>query len=251
MKLASVLTGIVLFGGLAACLHVVIARAVKATAWSIAPLSTGEPEAFHYERSVYTTALAPMQQVVALVIGAGALFGIGVLAGPGWLTVLAVALFAGGIALDLLRWERVAVSAGNLWFQRGLRGRVHQVAIENIRDLTVEEEDRRSFTFRHGLANRLCRLSVRMHDKRLLALTKTDAASGLEAVEAVANHLRTRLQMQHDQETLAASERDAASAAARIADEPPDPDRDMRRELMRLRRKAQAPDVPKAVRLDE
>ena len=158
---------------------------------------------------------------------------------------------AGGIALDLLRWERVAVSAGNLWFQRGLRGRVHQVAIENIRDLTVEEEDRRSFTFRHGLANRLCRLSVRMHDKRLLALTKTDAASGLEAVEAVANHLRTRLQMQHDQATLATSERNAASAAVRIADEPPDSDRDMRRELMRLRRKAQAPDVPKAVRLDE
>jgi len=248
VKIASILTGIVLFGGLAACLHVALSRAIKAAAWSFAPLSSGEPEAFHYERSVYPTALAPTQQIVVLVLASGALFGIGVLAGPSWLALIALAAFAGAVALDLLRWERVSVSAGNLWFQRGLRGRVHQVAIENIRDLSVVEEDRRSFTLRHGLSNRLCRLSVRMQDKRALVLPKTDAASGLDAVEAVANHLRSRLQLQHDREKIAASQQDGSAAAAKIADEPPDPDRALRQELKRLRRQALAPDVPKAVK---
>ena len=34
---------------------------------------------------------------------------------------LGAAAWFGALALDLLRWERVAVSANNLWFQRGLR----------------------------------------------------------------------------------------------------------------------------------
>lgn len=254
MKTASILTGVLLCGGLAACLHVVLSRAIKAAAWSFAPLAEGEPEAFRYERSVYPTAVAAMQQIVALVIGSGLLFGAGVLAGPWWLALLAALAFLGALALDLLRWERVAVSANNLWFQRGLRGRIHQVAIDNIRDLTVVEEERRFFTLRHGLVNRLCRLSVRMQDKRALVLPKTDAAGGLESVEAVANHLRGRLQMQHDRAKLAASQQQGSAAAAKLsgelADAPDDPDRALRQEIARLRRQALAPDVPKAVKLD-
>ena len=60
MKFVSVVAGFVLFCGLAVCLHVLLSRAIKAGAWSFAPLSTGEPEAFHYERSVYPTAVRPM-----------------------------------------------------------------------------------------------------------------------------------------------------------------------------------------------
>lgn len=248
---ASVLAGLLFFCVLAPCLHVLVSRAVKAAAWSFAPLATGEPEAFHYERSVYPTALPAMQQIVALVVASGLLVGVGLNGGPRWIAVLGAVAFAGAVALDLARWERVSVSADNLWFQRGLRGRIHQVAIENIRDVSVEEEDRRYFTLRRGLANRLCRLAVRMSDKRLLALPKTDAPTGLDAVEAVANHVRARLQVQHDRERLQASQRAADDAASRIADEPPDPDRELRRELMRLRRQALAPDVPKAVHADD
>jgi hypothetical protein len=251
VKFLSLLAGMSLFCGLSVCLHVLASRAAKAAAWSFTPLSSSEPEAFQYERSVYPTALPAMQRVVVLVLAAGALAGWGTLAGPPWLVVLAVPVFAAALWFDLMHWERVSVSAGNLWFQRGLRGRIHQVAIENIRDLSVEEEDKRSLTLRHGLNNRLCRLSVCMSDKRVLPLPKTDANGGLEAVEAVANHLRGRLQMQHDRARIEASQRQADAAALKIADEPPDPDREIRMELRRLRRKALAPDVPKAVQFDK
>jgi hypothetical protein len=70
---------------------------------------------------------------------------------------------------------------------------VHQVALENIRDVAVEESEGRGFTLRHGRDGRLVRLTVRMKDKRVVALAKTDAAGGAEAVEQVANHLRTRM----------------------------------------------------------
>ena len=102
-------------------------------------------------------------------------------------------VLGGAVLLDVLRWERVAASAQNLWFQRGFRSTVRQVALENIRDVSVEESEANGFTLRHGTHNRFVRLSVRMADKRVVALPKTDAYTGLDAVEAVANHLRLRL----------------------------------------------------------
>mgnify|MGYP002141142635 CR=1 FL=1 len=51
------------------------------------------------------------------------------------LSSIVTKLLQGGGSLDLRRWERVAVSANNLWFQRGLGQKVHQVALENIRDV--------------------------------------------------------------------------------------------------------------------
>jgi len=134
----------------------------------------------------------------------------------------------------------VAVSGHNLWFQRGFRGQVHQVALDNIRDVSVEETAARGFTLRHGRNNRLVRLNVRMQDKRVIALPKTDAHSSIDAVEAVANHLRMRLQQLHDQE-LARTKHLARHAVA-----PPEPDADtqaaqeqeLRRALQRLRQGA-------------
>jgi hypothetical protein len=123
-----------------------------------------------------------------------------VLTGWGLLWPLAFIALGGAVLLDILRWERVAVSAHNLWFQRGFRNNVHQVALENIRDVSVDESAARGFTLRHGIRNRLVRLAVRMADKRVVALPKTDAFSGLDSVEAVANHLRMRLQQLRERE---------------------------------------------------
>jgi hypothetical protein len=178
--------------------HAVLARGVKAVLWSWAPLATGEPEAASYDRRVYHTADRPMLQVLAAAAAAGLLLWLGLASGWAlfwWGGVLGV---IGAVALDVLLWERVAVSAHNLWFQRGFRNKVHQVDLENIRDLTVDETEARGFTLRHGTDNRVVRLSVRMHDKRVVALPKTDARRSLEAVEAVANYLRMRLQQMHD-----------------------------------------------------
>jgi hypothetical protein len=134
-------------------------------------------------------------------------------------------------------WERVAVSGHNLWFQRGFHGRVHQVALDNIRDLSIDETAARGFTLRHGRNNRLVRLQVRMHDKRVIALPKTDPDTGLDAVEAVANHLRMRLQQLRDRD-LAQTKRIARTAerpSIPEADAADAPDEDLRRALSRLR----------------
>ncbi len=185
--------------GLAA--HALTTRGVKLVLWAWAPLATGEPEAASYDRRVYHTAENRMMQVAAAAALAG-LPWLAAIAGAGGLAwLLGLVALAAVVTFDVLVWERVAISAHYLWFQRGFRGKVHQVAMENIRDGSVEETEAKGFTLRHGTRNRLVRLNVRLSDKRVIALPKTDAYTGLESVESVGNYLRMRLQQIRDQET--------------------------------------------------
>lgn len=229
--------------------HFLASRATKAVLWSTHPLSVGEPQAYTYERDVYRTAEMGVMQVVAGAVASGLLVWIAGAAGSGWLGLLAALAWAATLGLDLLRWERVAVSANNLWFQRGLGQTVHQVAFENIRDVAVEEKDAAGFTLRHGTHNRICRLQIRMKDKRVVALPKTDAHSGLSDVEEVANQLRQRLRHLEDRMSLKRSSAEASRAAKEVAEQPPADDAEFKRALRRLRRDALAPDVPKAAKL--
>jgi hypothetical protein len=232
--------------------HVLAARAVKAVLWSTSPLSAGEPQAYSYERNVYRTAEAGAMQIVGAAVATGMLAWLAAVVDSGWLWLLAVLAWAGTLAFDLLRWERVAVSAGNLWFQRGLGQTVHQIAFENIRDVAVEEREAKGFTLRHGTANRVCRLQVRMKDKRVVALPKTDAHTELADVEQVANQLRQRLRHMEDREALKRSSAQADAAAKEAAERPPGEEDELKRalrRLRRLRRGALAPDAPKAVKL--
>ena len=246
--LSAVLTLPMAMAGCAAT-HYLASRAVKAVMWSTSPLSTGEPQAFTYERSVYFTADSGAMQVVGAVLAAGVVVWLGGLTGWTWLAALGVLAWVSAFAFDLRRWERVAVSANNLWFQRGLGQKVHQVAFENIRDVNVEERDASGFTLRYGTRNRICRLQVRMKDKRIVALPKTDAYSGLGDVEEVANQLRQRLRHMEDREAMQRSEAAAHEAARHAADTPTGGDDELRRALNKLRAGALAPDVPKAVKL--
>lgn len=223
--------------------HALLARAVKAVLWSWAPLATGEPEAATYERRVYHTADTPMLKVLAAAAGAGLLMWLGLALGWKifwWAGVLGI---AGAVALDVLLWERVAVSAHNLWFQRGFRNKVHQVDLENIRDVSVDQNETGGFTLRYGRRNNLVRLSVRMNDKRVVALPKTDAHAGLKGVEAVAEFLRMRLQQIRDRALSrgrpAAHELPPAGA---LSSTPPTgaQEEDLRRALARLRAQAAA-----------
>lgn len=229
--------------------HVLAARAVKAVLWSVSPLAEGEPQAFSYERDVWRTAEPGAMQVVGAAAGAGLLFWIAGLAHSWWLVALALLAWGGAVAFDLLSWQRVAVSANNLWFQRGLGQTVHQVAFENIRDVAVEERDEGWFTLRRGRKNRVCRLQVRMKDKRVVALPKTDAHTGLTDVEEVANQLRQRLRHLEDRESIRRSQAKGSEAAQEAAAQPPAEEDELKRALRKLRRGALAPDVPKAVKL--
>ena len=249
MKALSLLVSLPLLLGLSLGAHFLLTRAIKGTAWLWSPLATSEPEAFRYERVVYHTAAPEMLQIIGAALVAGLLFWWASNQGSGWFWVLGALALAGAVALDMLCWERVSVSANNLWFQRGISGKVHQVAIENIRDLTVEESEVRGFTLRHGTRNRLCRVRVRMTDKRVIALPKTDANKCLDDVEAVANHLRTRIQLSGDRQSLQRASKQASEAAQAVASRPPNEESELQRELKRLRRGALAPEVPKAVTL--
>ncbi len=229
--------------------HFVASRAGKAVLWAVRPLATGEAQAYTYERDVWRTAEPAMLQVVVAALVSGLVVWLGAVSGWSWLKGLGGLAWLGALVLDLLRWERVAVSANYLWFQRGLRERVHQVAYENIRDVEVKEEDVGGFTLRHGRENRVCRLQVRMKDKRVVALPKTDAHSGLGAVEDVANQLRQRLRHLEDREAMQRSEAKAHDTALEAAQAPASGDAELRRALRKLRSGALAPDVPRAVKL--
>ena len=219
--------------------HALVSRVVKVVLWAWRPLATGEPEAASYERKVLHTADRPMLEVLGLSGVAGFVGWLALGTGFFWLWVAALLLLAGALALDLLRWERVAVGANNLWFQRGLRSTVRQVALENIRDVAVQESESRLFTLRHGRGNRLVRLAVRMADKRVVALPKTDAyGGGREAVEAVADHLHLRLAQLRARE---ASERSRPAASASPMLQPPAGEDELRRAVRRLRRGTASP----------
>lgn len=228
--------------------HILLSRGAKALASAVYPLASGEPEVAGYERRVYGTADRAMLEVVALVLAAGVVMWVGMTWKLGWAGALGVLMLLGAVALDMARWERVTVSASYVWFQRGFGHKVHQVAIENIRDVSVSEADAPGYTLRHLNRNRSCRLNMRMNDKRVVALPKTDAHSEVEAVEALANHIRTRQQLAGDREAVKRSGDEGGEAAARAAREPSSVDRELMRELRRLRKQAQSPDLPPAVK---
>lgn len=227
--------------------HVLLSRAAKALASAVYPLASGEPEVGGYERRVYSTADRAMLEVVGVVLTAGVLMWVG-MTWSGWVGFLGVLTLIGAVALDMTRWEHVTASANFIWFQRGFGRKVHQVAIENIRDVTVSESEVKGFTPRHLNRNRTCRLNMRMKDKRVVALPKTDAHGELEAVEALANHIRTRQQLIDDRAATKRAGDEGSAATARIAAQPVSTDRELMRELKRLRQKAQSPDLPPAVK---
>lgn len=193
------LLGLALSGAVVA--HALLSKVVKVLLWAWSPLASGEAEACTYQRSVYFTSEPALLVVVGVAAASGLAWGLGLI----WHTVFSPWLMLAGalgvltaLGFDLQCWERVAVSANNVWFQRGLGHTVHQLAIDNIREVSVHESAEGGFTLRRGRRNRSVRLSLRTLDKHVIALPKTDARSGLEAVENMANFLRLRLQQQRE-----------------------------------------------------
>lgn len=236
MEILALILALPLFVALAIAAHALASRVVKAVLWAWSPLAVGEPEAFVYERRIYHTADGTMLQIIGLSAASGLVAWAGLVLSTGWVAFIAAALFIGALVLDLMRWERVSASGSALWFQRGFFGKVHQVDVENIRDITLEETEATGFTLRHGFRNRLARLKVRMADKRVVALPKTDALPGTDDLEAVANHIRLRMAHLGSRRAAKMPPQDAAAAAAAAASDTGTDDDDLRRTLRQLRR---------------
>lgn len=211
---------------LAVGLQLTIATIVKQALIRLAPLARGEPRIAGYESSVVESVDIASRAVLLLAACAGlALWAAAAFASPAAWSLTALLLGA-GLALDLLRWQRVEVGTDHVWFQRGLHRTVHQVLIENIRDVAIEQADLAGPTLRHGLRGAgTLRLKLRMKDRHVAALPKAGRASGRFGVEAVEAYVRERL----------------ASLRAEAAMRPVDPDHDLKRALRRLRRAAPQP----------
>ncbi|MEY4563010.1 MAG: hypothetical protein RLZZ618_2287 [Pseudomonadota bacterium] len=228
--------------------HLVIGRGLKAVIAAVRPLAQGSPEAAGYERGVYGSPAPIMHGVVGLVALSGVVLWLAIGLGHGLLVLLSLAVFAGALALDLTHWERASANADFVWFQRGLGRKIHQVAIENIRSVSVTEQTVGGFSVRHGRHNRVCRLSLRLHDKRVVGLPKTDShgTRGADAVETLANHVRKRKALLADR----TSPRRRTTAPMPLADGAPLPqppaDKDMLRALKRLRKESGSASPPAA-----
>ncbi|MFZ2649841.1 MAG: hypothetical protein WA210_07010, partial [Burkholderiaceae bacterium] len=224
--------------------HILLGRTAKWLAIAVAPLASGEEEGVRYQRDVYGTAERETMEIVALVLFAGLLLGLGASWAPSWLGAVGAGLVVAAVVLDLMRWERASASANFVWFQRGLTRKVHQIAMENIREVAVHEEEARGFTLLHGVRNRICRVHLKLHDKHFVSLPRTDSARGLDDVETLANHVRARLQLLGERAGIerAARDSDMAPLAATLALSPEE--REMRHELKRLRRKTRAERAP-------
>lgn len=265
VKIFNLILALPFFVAIGVALHVYAARAIKAVLWAWSPLPTGEPEAYRYERSVYATANPKMLQIGVVAMLAGLLLWGGLARNSKALWLFGLLAVAVAVVLDLLRWERVASSSNFLWYQHGLGGTVHQVAIENMGDVEVEETAASGFTLRRGRHhNQLVRLNVRLSERRgnkVVELPQTDASSGAEDVEAVANHLRLRLQRLGDRQNAQRSPsevpvvaiREVPRAALREVpmDAPapiampatPETDLELRKALKRLRKKSLVPNA--------
>ena len=245
-SVGSVLLKLPLLIGAAVGAHLLISRAAKWFVGVTSPLASGEEEAVRYQRDVYGTADRETLEIVILVLVSGVIMWLGATFAPRWVGAVGAGLVFGAVVLDMMRWERATASANFVWFQRGLKRKVHQIAIENIREVAVHEEEASGFTVLHGKRNRICRVHLKMQDKHILALPRTDSPRGLDDVEALANHVRARLLLLGERASIERAERD--SDLAPLAAEPtltPE-ERAMRHELKRLRRKArdaQAPEV--------
>lgn len=250
VKILTVVLALPFLLALAVGAHALLSRALKVLVWSWSPLSEREPEAATYERRVYHTATAPMMQVVAAALASGLLMWLAFVlrSQARWFALASVLALIAAIALDLRRWERVAATASHLWFQRGLGSRVHSIALDDVRDVAVEETEAAGFTLRHGRRNQLVRLTVRTAEKRLISLPKTDAHGGLDAVETVANHARMRIGHLRQAKRLQESSDEATDAARAAASAVSSRGDDLRVALQRLRQRATAPDVPAAIK---
>ncbi len=224
--------------------HILLSRGAKWLLEITSPLSGDEPEAVRYQREVYGTPARETLEIVALVLLAGVLLGLGATVAPDWVGALGAGLLPAAVVLDLLRWERASASASDVWFQRGVSRKVHQVAIENIRDVAVQEEDAGGFTLLHGKNNRVCRVLLRLHDKRIVSLPRTDTWLGLDAVEALANHVRARLQLLGERAGIERAARDSDMAPLAAEPNQSPEERALRQELKRVRREARAAATP-------
>jgi hypothetical protein len=247
-SLTSTLVQLPLMLALAIGAHVLLGRIAKWLAGAISPLATGEEEAVRYQRDVYGSVEREVLEVVGVVLAGGVLLWLGSTFAPSWLINFGVVLVLAAVVLDLLRWERASASANFVWFQRGLTRKVHQVAIENVHDVSVQEEDTRGFTLRHATNNRMCRVHLRLKDKTIVSLPRTDAHRLLDDVETLANHVRARQQMLGEHDKLNRAGRDSGVTTQAPGRVLTDEEREMRRELKRLRSQALAPDAPAAVK---
>jgi hypothetical protein len=223
-------------------LHLAAATVVKAVLRAFEPMAPGELAIAEYERRVLSTAEPGVLPVVVAIAGVGVIGWLVLVTGFVLLGLGLPAALAAAVWLDLRCWGRVVVSAERVCFRLGQAQPLQSVPIERIADVGVDTTEVAGFTLRHGRRGEVSRLWLRLTDGPLLVLPPTEAARGEEAVEAVANHVRTRRAQWLSRGTRQPSGRPVAAPVPTATPGAVRPDdAELALALQRLRQRATAP----------
>lgn len=225
-------------------LEVLVVRVATAACLSYAPLSGDETDSVTYQRSLFTPGERALLGVWGGLVAAGLLWWLGAAYDSGWLVALGLLAWLGALAWDVWTWERVAASVKFVSWRRGWQHSTRRVPVSQVHQLHVVEKES---VVPLGLARvriAACYIALEMADGKAIKLPRTAVIGGLERVENVANFVRLQMQMVEDTRKRVAAEK---RAEARRAGKPsPDEERDLRKELIKLRRQAAGRGTPEA-----
>lgn len=228
----------------AVALELLVVRVVTAVHLSYAPLSGDETDSVVYQRSLFTPGETTLLGVWGGLVAAGLLWWLGAAYDSGWLIALGFLAWLGATGWDLWTWERVAASVKFVSWRRGWQHSTRRVPVAQVRELHVVEKES---VLPLGFARvrfAACYIALEMADGKAIKLPRTAVIGGLERVENVANFVRLQMQMVEDTRKRVAAEK---RAEARRAGKPsPDEERELRKELVKLRRQTAGRGNPEA-----
>jgi hypothetical protein len=202
--------------GLALLAHAGLSAAAKGMLSAAQPLADGEPPLAEAAPATLWTADVGALPLWLAVAASGLLLWLALVVGSGWLGLVALAAMVATTVLDLRRWPRVVVSASAVWRQAGWREPVQRWPLARIADVRVQEADGHGWSLRGPWPGPVAALWLRDTDRDPVLLLVSDAAKGLDAVEAVANQIRLRLAARSRAESQSQAWADADAQAAQV-----------------------------------
>lgn len=228
----------------AVALEVLVVRVATAVHLSYSPLSGDETDSVTYQRSLFTPGDPALWWVWGGLAAGGLLWWLGAAFDSGWLIALGWLAWLGATGWDLWTWERVGASVKFVSWRRGWQHSTRRLPVSQVRQLhVVEKESVLPLGFaRVRLA--ACYIALEMADGKAIKLPRTAVIGGLERVENLANFVRLQMQMVEDTRKRVAAEKRAE--ARRAGKPPPDEERELRKELIKLRRQTAGRSTPDA-----
>lgn len=228
----------------AVALEQLVVRVAAAVHLSFAPLSEDQTDSVVYQRSIFTPGERDLAFVWGGLLAAGLLWWLGASFDNGWVSAVGWLAWLGAAGWDAWTWERAAASVKYVSWRRGWQQSTRRVPVSQVRQLHVVEKESVLPVGIGRLRLVACYIALEMADGKAIKLPRTGVIGGLEKVENLANFVRVQMQMVEDTRKRAAAEK--RSEARRAGKPSPDEERELRKELIKLRRQAAGRGTPEA-----